>query len=987
MDSVDWKDVRKKSGRIDSSRGNERRPGRGFRGGMHRHQTDDASMLHRQGSLRMEWWSSQKQVVLDEQQFTDCRVFKTIQEGTLLQLSKTAVGLLEGMFLDPRTVVDLVTVDSCVEGKIIVKWPLPLAPPDNAPLIILDLNGVLVSRPSFHDRKGAGKSKTSVYRRYCYEFVRFCFTHFNVGVWSCGKRKNMEMEIFKGFEDRILFQWDQDQSTNLWPRSSIVSKEKPLFLKEITKVWEAYPFDAHNTLLIDNHVEKFENNPLECNVLVDAFTEKTGRTSVDFVLSPTGELVKALTHFSQHVDDKERPASLDSIQRLFLRHTLADLFTSSRIMKRNCPERNTEFYMKQRDIPGPRATPFRRTHIAEVQSGDWMVCEKSNGVRNMLLISPNGPCFLVDRSWNFQYLGQNPCNTGTQWSLLDGELVTTADQRGYLVFDAVWINGEDVGAQPNFNYRIQSLTAFLDDKPSIGNCFLILKNFRSLDQINDLRQAVCEYTYNHIGKVPCDGLVFTPVHKSYYEYTVIKFKPVNELSVDFRVLKGDLSRTELIPLYVVEYLRNGQNLKRVDVQVGKCAPKFDFPLPNTDSFIIECVFNPVAGYWEAIGIRADKVKPNGLSTAWSVLESIAENIDVEQLIDVLTSSPKLRAAASPFIPVASVHHNVSSVANHYNERQEKRNSHLGKKLDVNIESMRKVNNWAKAVLIHECCLNKLEWRGIVPFQDIAIPHAIVSRNFFKGRFPQQPKRKGSTTILDLACGRGGDMNKWKASLADIQYVGIDVATVALQEARERVREKNKFQFAEYDIADKALLEDIAVKGVMFDIISVQFAFHYLRDKPDRVESFFDICSQKLKTAADDFKPMILMTTTDTEVLARRGTLFENKVCRVEFDRALSKDQSQQDFGHPYSFSLGDAVKDCIEYTVPVGKVSDIAKQYGFELVLSQNMASFIAEKCDSYIPMLHSMSVIGHKAQDRAPLSIDEWEAIEFYKVLVFQRI
>jgi hypothetical protein len=61
----------------------------------------------------------------------------------------------------------------------------------------------------------------------------------------------------------LCFVWDQDKSTNLWPRSSIVNDKKPLFLKELSRVWEAVPcFSAVNTVLVDNHEEKFERNPL-----------------------------------------------------------------------------------------------------------------------------------------------------------------------------------------------------------------------------------------------------------------------------------------------------------------------------------------------------------------------------------------------------------------------------------------------------------------------------------------------------------------------------------------------------------------------------------------------------------------------------------------------------------------------------------------------------------------------------------------------------
>merc|ERR1712107_61087 len=125
-----------------------------------------------------------------------------------------------------------------------------------------------------------------------------------------------------------------------------------------------------------------------------------------------------------------------------------------------------------------------------------------------------------------------------------------------------------------------------------------------------------------------------------------------------------------------------------------------------------------------------------------------------------------------------------------------------------------------------------------------------------------------------------------------------------------------------------------------------------------------------------------MTTTDSRVLSHHQPLFENKVCKVEFKQEISGG-----FGNAYSFSLGDAVKDCQEFVVPLEEVSALAAQYGFEMCLSQNLADFVHEKAPSYINMMHNMSVIGRKAESRGPLTLDEWQAIELYQVLVFRRV
>ena len=71
-------------------------------------------------------------------------------------------------------------------------------------LVVLDLNGVLVDRKPYHTRNSSssnhGNNGQHDYARrpFCDEFVDFCFRHFDVAVWSCAKKRNMELDLFDG---------------------------------------------------------------------------------------------------------------------------------------------------------------------------------------------------------------------------------------------------------------------------------------------------------------------------------------------------------------------------------------------------------------------------------------------------------------------------------------------------------------------------------------------------------------------------------------------------------------------------------------------------------------------------------------------------------------------------------------------------------------------------------------------------------------------
>ena len=124
-------------------------------------------------------------------------------------------------------------------------------------LLILDLNGVLFNRCPVGDERRIRKE--IVKRPDCDAFLDLCFGHFDVGCWSCCRKETLELGCFGKHEKSLLFANHAAHSTNLWPRHSVVSSAKPLFVKNLPKLWAQFDrvaYDQTNTLLIDNHVGK-----------------------------------------------------------------------------------------------------------------------------------------------------------------------------------------------------------------------------------------------------------------------------------------------------------------------------------------------------------------------------------------------------------------------------------------------------------------------------------------------------------------------------------------------------------------------------------------------------------------------------------------------------------------------------------------------------------------------------------------------------------
>jgi hypothetical protein len=96
------------------------------------------------------------------------------------------------------------------------------------PLLVLDINGPLGDRSPFTPRdeeaQGLGNQRSFNERPHLKDFLALVAQHFEVGIWSCSLRKNLELSLFAGID--LLFVWSQDESTNMYPRTSCVATAK-----------------------------------------------------------------------------------------------------------------------------------------------------------------------------------------------------------------------------------------------------------------------------------------------------------------------------------------------------------------------------------------------------------------------------------------------------------------------------------------------------------------------------------------------------------------------------------------------------------------------------------------------------------------------------------------------------------------------------------------------------------------------------------------
>ncbi|GAW08472.1 guanine-N -methyltransferase [Lentinula edodes] len=293
------------------------------------------------------------------------------------------------------------------------------------------------------------------------------------------------------------------------------------------------------------------------------------------------------------------------------------------------------------------------------------------------------------------------------------------------------------------------------------------------------------------------------------------------------------------------------------------------------------------------------------------------------------------------------------VVEHYNSRPE-----VGviQRLDSPIIGLKNFNNWVKSVLISK-------------FAHPALAASSVRTQKNKGK------------VLDLGCGKGGDITKWsKAKISD--YVGADIAAISVEQAQERWetnRNASRFQasFATYDFCTQNL-EDVFNPDILakpFDVVSSQFCIHYAFEKEETVRRMFRNVSRWLRPGGT-----FIGTIPNAEQLLERlrelppesqDLSFGNAVYKVRFE---SREHSGF-FGHKYWFFLQDAVQDVPEFLVHWDNFVSMAAEYDLQLLYKEEFHDVFSEHQDhpEFGPLMVRMRVMDVNGE--SSMDEDQWEA------------
>lgn len=332
----------------------------------------------------------------------------------------------------------------------------------------------------------------------------------------------------------------------------------------------------------------------------------------------------------------------------------------------------------------------------------------------------------------------------------------------------------------------------------------------------------------------------------------------------------------------------------------------------------------------------------------------------------------------------------ATVAKHYNERP------AGSK-DIRKESrifhLRNFNNWAKSTLINE----------------------------FLEKVKRRKRTSDDIVILDLACGKGGDLLKWQKGKVD-HVIMADIASTSIDQCKERYarlekeskqsRHRDRLFAMEAFAADCTKVniseEHFRKKDIKVDLTSCQFAFHYAFESYDQAVTMVKNACERLNTGGYWIGTMPDANLLVKKMQASEDGSFGNSVYKITPD---NKDDTSL-FGAKYMFHL-EGVVDCPEFLVHFPVVEKLAEKHGMKLVWKKNFHDLYKYMEKDHSSLLHRMSALEcYPASSGKALSAeeeeynhakeymtekdvkrvgtltkDEWEAAGLYLAFAFEKI
>lgn len=408
----------------------------------------------------------------------------------------------------------------------------------------------------------------------------------------------------------------------------------------------------------------------------------------DFWLINPGEKICSISPDSETSNKKDKLGDvlLKQIKTCFKRIATA-LRNSDSFYLRGLSIKIQKRFSRKFKYPGMQPMNLSRDIISKylkVFPNRFIIAEKSDGIRYFLIHFKNGLTLFVGGNLigyrvelGIELSERLPIESEEGWkidNIYDGELITEEEsednyKRKYLIFDALMLDGEIIGANP-YKERLEKLSSFFNSErirtqlqnlsvndTSSDIIGISLINYFTFDKINELISDI-QKTKHHV-----DGIIINTDDYPYHVGTcseILKWKPAHLNTVDFYVLKNN--RYNIYFLYV--YYEDKKDLKAVSTLLfqSKLEEKeFEMNYKKCKTKVIECYFDSdgmenlrtaTEGRvdfdfidrvlkdkkkkdkfgWKLLRFRDDREYPNYIEVYKEIFNVICQQIDLEDLL-------------------------------------------------------------------------------------------------------------------------------------------------------------------------------------------------------------------------------------------------------------------------------------------------------------------------------------------------------------------
>lgn len=481
---------------------------------------------------------------------------------------------------------------------------------------------------------------------------------------------------------------------------------------------------------------------------------------------------------------------------------------------------------------------------------NYAVTLKADGIKNLLYVldsnnkNIHGNIYLIDSMMNIKKTGLNNVNWAN--TLVEGEYVST--EKLFLAFDILFEKGNDIRGLPLIetkNSRLGYMDLFIKSLKEEEDKLLIRKkeykygdNF--FEKIKILWDNKNNYEYN------VDGLIFAPINEK-YPYKggtwdkLFKWKPPEFNSFDFLVkIDKNENNKDIMSPYIV-YRENGENLvyqyKTLTLYVGKLETEYDNKNKKHKKIYKPIEFDPTGdGKYSKANILLDRNEK--LMAKDPLINKYTEILD-DTIVEFIYDKNKKNFN---WIPIRVRHDKTERYKT--GEPIYGNNSITAYNVWKNVDdpitftvlSLGEISrDQIKQEDSYYAC-QEYDPTKRLPFQNFH--NLIVKMNLIKETAPKSGGR-----LLDIACGKGGDLSKW-ANAGYNSVVSMDVDKKCIEYAINHYNSYNKpkpeviyiwantaklifpnQEAAMNPEAKSQIIQQIPAK-YSFDVVSCQFCLHY-----------------------------------------------------------------------------------------------------------------------------------------------------------------